>query len=48
MPRARYPGASERELFRAAPAERPKARGQATDLLLLAIVLIVTAAQLIW
>jgi hypothetical protein len=48
MPRARYPGANERELYRTTRIEEPKAQGTRVELVLLAVVLIVTAAQLIW
>jgi hypothetical protein len=47
MPRARYPGASERELYRTTRIDA-KPSGTRIEVVLLTVVLIVTAAQLIW
>jgi hypothetical protein len=48
MPRAQYPGASEREFYRTTRIEGPKASGTRIELVLLGIVLLLTAVQLVW
>jgi hypothetical protein len=48
MPRASYPGGSDRELFRSPTFGASKSGTSRTGVILLAAVLVFTAAQLIW
>ena len=48
MPRASYPGGSDREIFRTVGPTGGKSAGSTTELLLLAAVLAFVTLQLIW